>query len=521
MTDGDAMNSSALASTLPHANTKMGLKTKFKKSSSEPLLAHQATLPLRYTPHPNQIAQKRWPDHGWQYGGVIDPKDLRRHANDFGYRELRFKRISKEPEVAPEMTLDEIRTVLTKQYGSLSRAFQIMDFFKDGKLSAIEWREGIYHMLAASYGTDSAKYRMPVVNRQAFNKRMQELFALLDEDGDGLISFEELSRPYLEPEEPSRRFTERRHVEKASYQEERSLAQKSMLLTSRRHQGPPDADQPEDANMTSLRDFMKYILLSFSSVDAAFAAFDDKGNGQLSLAEFMDGAERIKYVGDAGNVFRLLDKNNTGTISKAELRALRELPPAPVDTSLIEQQWQTTTLKPSLVTTKKDLVEARRLRSPISGPPRHRNGLSLSSSQIVRPLGDDLTTASGFHTFSRGATGRLDALLHPNQLPGEDQEQFSQEHGPGFTEKGPEYFPYLGQTEHPRRGSKWKFGATVSRSERFGAYVPSRQGQEDRDNAGMSFLTHEGRRPTDGFKISNTGGISWARSPVRPGVTHR
>jgi len=80
-------------------------------------------------------------------------------------------------------------------------------------------------------------------------------------------------------------------------------------------------------------------------------------------------------------------------------------------------------------------------------------------------------------------------------MPGEDAEQFSAEHGPGYGEKGPETFPYIGMKEHPRRGNKWKFGATMNRVPRFGQTVPSRRAAHDHDLAGMSFLTHEGRRP--------------------------
>lgn len=516
--------SPSLAATLPHAQKRMHLHSKFKKSSSEPLMAHQAGLGQRNTPHPNEVAQTRWPTAGWKYGGVIDLQDARRHAYDFGYRQnARSKLVRKEVTAIPEMTLDELRNFLTNKFGSLWKAFDAMDFFGDGYLSAIEWQEGLYNNLANSFGEESHKFRMAIVPRKQFNARMQHLFALIDEDGDGLISFDELSRPFLEPEESPWNFSKRRQVEKVSHVEEKKVfLQKSMLTGLNRAQGPPEHHRDaDDASLSPLRDFAVYVFKSFKNLDKAFAAFDVEGNGQLNLAEFVHACRRMKYGGDAEQLFKMLDMKDTGTISKQDLSALRQLPFRAPPSTKFEQQTNRSLLSASLGTTKKDLTFARKLRSPINDPNAHECGQTLSSTDLVRPLGESMRTAAGFYTFPRLATGRHDSLLHPEQLPGNDAERFSAEHGPGYCAKGPEYFPYLGLTEHPRRGDKWKMGATVNRTERFGPLIPSTQGAADRDLAAMSFNTYEGRIPKDGFKVINTGGISWAKSPMRPGVTVR
>jgi Ca2+-binding EF-hand superfamily protein len=498
---GDSTTS--LGATLPHAKTRANLDSKLKQTFSEPLLLHQSGVPARHHPHPNEAAANRWPKPGWTTGGVIDPADLRRHANDFGYRQLRFKPISKEAKEAPEMTLEEVRTFLTKRYGSLSKAFSVMDFFTDGTISAVEWREGVYNALSSSYGTDLAKYRMAICPRRLFNERMQKLFVEMDEDANGLIDFAEFTRAYLAPEETSRAFTLRREIEKSAHAQEKKVAKDRKLTIAKIKELPEQRD-----DMSVLKDFAMHLLRSFKDVNEAFAALDLDGNGQLSLAEFKDGARRIKYRGNYAEVFKLLDHSNTGTINKTELRHLRMLP---------AEAKKAGTL---CTFTKKNVQSAIRIRSPIQNPPKHCAGLTLPSSDVVRPLGQNTHTAAGFHTFGRAPTGRLDDLAHPEEYPGTDPDKFCQEHGPGFVDKGPEYFPYIGAAEHPIRGNKWKFGGTWSNHiERFGPVIPSKQGNSDRELSAASYSTHEGWKPKDGFKINNTGGVSWSRTSGRTGIS--
>lgn len=501
-------------------------------------MAHQATLPMRETPHPNEISQKRWPEPGWQRGR-IDPRDARRHAYDFGYRQLRIKQPSGAPQPSgahtevPEMTLDEVSNYLTKRYGCLKKAFDSIAFFKDGQLSAIEWQEGVYNTLSGSFGNDHIHHgdkaaRMAIVPRRQFNEQMQRHFRLMDNDRDGLINFEELSRPYVEPQISSHNFTQRRGIEWSSHKEENKLALQRKMLTGTladRKLGPPDHHQElvDPTASNPLQDFAVYLLRKFKDVDAAFAAFDIGDHGQLNMTEFVDGAKRNKYAGNARELFSLLDEKDAGTICKKDLMKLRQLPAHPGKSLKITQSTFSTTL-PSfgMSMSRKDETMARRARSPIKDPGYHTGGnFSLASSDIRRPLGEKMRTSSSFYTIPRVATGRLDPLQHPNHIPGEDAEQFSSEHGPGFVEKGPEYFPEFATIDHPRRGDSFKIGASLNRVKRFSLDIPSKQAQADRDLSGMSFITYEGRRPADGYRVCGTGGIAWSKSPVRPGVTIR
>jgi len=523
-------SSDSIASALPYAQTRMQLTSLFKKSSSEPLMAHQAVLPMRLTPHPNKVVQTRWPAPGWQTNGATDPEDGRRHAYDFGYRQLRFKPLSKAPQDVPEMTLDEVRNYLTKQFGSLKKAFDTMDFFQDGKLSAIEWQEGIYNILASSFGQESHKFRMPIVPRKQMNDRLQHMFVLMDEDSDGIINFDEFSRPYLEPEESSHSFTRRRRLERASHTEEKKVALARTMLTASaasRSVGPPPhhEEKKEGGDPIPLRDFAVYMIKSFKDLTAAFNEFDVMAHGQLNLAEFVEGARRIQYRGDAEEIFRFLDTSETGIVTKADLRALRQLPNLGSQGVLTQSNFEKghALAMSMLGTSRKDASLSRKLRQNLRDPSPHECGLTLSSCDIQRPLGQNMRSASCYYTFPRSSTNRLDDMLHPNETAGEDAEQFSPEHGPGYLSKGQEYNPYLGKIDHPRRGDKWKMGATMNRTSRFGPLVPSTQAQADRDLAGWSTISHEGRIPSDSchYKISGTGGISWGKSPVRPGVTVR
>jgi Ca2+-binding EF-hand superfamily protein len=332
---------------------------------------------------------------------------------------------------------------------------------------------------------------------------MQKLFGEMDENGDGLITFAEFTRAFLEPEEASRQFTLRREMEKSAH-----LGEQKVMMQKKLHGTAPTA-MPEqgDDKADALKDFAMHLLKTFKDVNEAFAALDLDGNGQLSLAEFKDGARRIKYTGDVEEIFKMLDQSSTGCINKTELRNLRQMPAEAKSSGTL------------CTMTKKNIQSACRIRSPIQNPPVHRGGLTLAASDVVRPLGERMRTAQGFHTFARQPTGRLDDLCHPNEYPGTDNDDFGKEHGPGFVEKGPEYFPYMGAVEHPRRGNKWKSGGTWNTIERFGPMMSSKQGKADRDLAGSSYMTHDGWKPKDTWKVCNTGGVSWSRTSGRSGIS--
>lgn len=75
----------------------------------------------------------------------------------------------------------------------------------------------------------------------------------------------------------------------------------------------------------ALRELGAAILGSFADLDAAFAAFDVNGSGQLSAAEFQAGAEAVRFRGDSYAVFHELDAGRCGVIDRRAFAALARL----------------------------------------------------------------------------------------------------------------------------------------------------------------------------------------------------
>jgi len=137
-------------------------------------------------------------------------------------------------------------------------------------------------------------------------------------------------------------------------------------------------------------------MQKYRNVDEAFRAIDVNGSGELSMAEFVEGAKlRVRFTGDVKAIFQSLDMDRSGTIGVKEFRKLRGL-----------KANQEEVEKHQLKTTK-DIVAERRLRSPISNPQPHERGVTLLSSGH-QPLGEKTSTSAGFYTFHRSPTGRLD-----------------------------------------------------------------------------------------------------------------
>mmetsp|Transcript_37892 Transcript_37892/g.100970 ORF Transcript_37892/g.100970 Transcript_37892/m.100970 type:complete len:363 (-) Transcript_37892:138-1226(-) len=96
-------------------------------------------------------------------------------------------------------------------------------------------------------------------------------------------------------------------------------------------------------------------------------------------------------------------------------------------------------------------------------------------------------------------------LLHPEELPGFDPQNFSDGCGPGYLKRGPDHFSNVGDSSHPIRGASWRGGAAQSRSERFAPVIPSFQGRMDRELSAASFLNHAGHRPSEGVFCGPSG----------------
>lgn len=263
-----------------------------------------------------------------------------------------------------------------------------------------------------------------------------------------------------------------------------------------------------------LRSFAALLMQRYPSLEKGFQAIDINGNGLLSMAEFEQGAQHaLRWAGDTKSIFQELDKERNGTISIEEFKLLRGLPQ--VEKSELEVMAKTNCME-----TKRDLVEARKQRSPIEAPGTHARGTCLSLHEMPRPRGEKVTSSAGFWSFERSATGRLDHKLHPNEAPGQDQEMYSSSHGPGFCPKGPEYFPETACGKHPLRGDKWKIGSTTNRTERFGPLIPSAQGRQDRELSGAGFANYEGDRPGDTWSVNGSGAHSLSLRRARMGPTH-
>merc|ERR1719431_2099461 len=113
--------------------------------------------PFRQTPHPFEMTR---------FYKTTDPKDCRTGGTPwFGYSQQRWNQhwLPKHEETVtcPEPTLDEIRHMLTNKFGTLTVAFDYLDFVKNGKISALEWSQGLFNLF---YGTSKATHDRPSEN---------------------------------------------------------------------------------------------------------------------------------------------------------------------------------------------------------------------------------------------------------------------------------------------------------------------------------------------------------------------
>merc|ERR550514_233361 len=145
------------------------------------LFQHQS-IPMRQTPHP--FENHRWPRDPVMFNLPLEGGQQNRGYDDrrqfywFGGPEQRWRRHwlpqdENEDEV-PELTLEELKLFLTNRFGTLRIAFDHLDFIKNGKISAIEWQEGLFNLLYGSYSSSGKKgktkrYHLSNVPRWMFN----------------------------------------------------------------------------------------------------------------------------------------------------------------------------------------------------------------------------------------------------------------------------------------------------------------------------------------------------------------
>eukprot|EP00930_Biecheleria_cincta_P027620 TRINITY_DN19371_c0_g1_i1.p1 TRINITY_DN19371_c0_g1~~TRINITY_DN19371_c0_g1_i1.p1 ORF type:complete len:664 (+),score=115.42 TRINITY_DN19371_c0_g1_i1:268-1992(+) len=487
-------------------------------------LQHQI-LHCRGTPQPTVGSQLRWPHK--LAGGGPHPLDDRRHSNWFGYRELRWKRhfIPEVPdEEVAELGLQDVLQLFTRKYGNLPSAFSKLDFFQDGKLSLTEWQEGIFDLISSGTRKEFLRFKGLLHPRGSFDARTRKLFMIVDKDKDGLISLDELSNTKDLPVETPYEFTLRRTQEKfASTTADTDAAARGSPMAQRiadkkklESEGNMSMTMhPQDRSTTTyfadqvfgeMRTFAALLISRFPNLDKAYRAFNGSTMGKVDMASFVTTAQDLGFVGNTRAIFKELDTDADGYISKKEFKALRGL--EAVDYC-----------KPEADQSKWERVAARKQRSPIRAPGKFERGLCLASSHIQRPEGTFTSTSAGFYSFPRLPTGRLDPLLHPEELPGFDAENFTKEHGPGYCQKGPDYFPEVMSNSHPLRGNKFKTGSCVNRTERFGPYIPSYEGRKDLEHSAASFATYENQKPRDQWKVDGTGAHSFASKRERVGYT--
>lgn len=505
------------------------------------LMQHQL-LPARATPHPAEGAQRRWPENSCASGGLVETGDDRRHAHWFGYREARWKRHwalpqKKEGMQLPSLTIEDIHHFLVEQFGSLQAGFAHLDFFQNGRLSFLELFEGLRSLIRNA--PKASKFRsLAEVPVELLTSRLRAIFRSLDIDGDGLIDYDEFAMPFVAPTEPSKALTSRLQHEKQAAMSDLQLQSLSIRRGSTTAPGASDATRPRDEGRAweaaaapedavdprhSLRgqtstaatpgppgqpilvDFAALLLSKFRNIEEAFRAIDLDGQGRITMSEFSLGAKMLRFTGNPSVVFKCLDEDHRGSIGIKNLILLQKM------YDLEEGQRQLPVAR-----SRRESVDARRLRSPIPDKAPHTRGRLISDGDH-RPLGEHVASSAGFYSFAREANRRLDPSAHPDEHPASNSACFSPGLGPGYLGKGPEHFG-ISHTADPVRGNKFKAGATVSKAEKLGPVIPSHSGRLDVERG--LWANYQGDRPRDGWHACSSGSTSMKAKDSRLGFTY-
>jgi len=80
-----------------------------------------------------------------------------------------------------------------------------------------------------------------------------------------------------------------------------------------------------DDELQLLLKFARDLMDKYPNTDKAFQAFDINANGTLSASEFVQYAQYMRFTGDVSAVFKALDVDGLGDISKEEFRILQRL----------------------------------------------------------------------------------------------------------------------------------------------------------------------------------------------------
>ena len=228
-----------------------------------------------------------------------------------------------------EISEDELRShLLTAGYAeeAIVELHEMLDANpRDGIISQSELREGFvrYPPLLEAPGLGETLRRRPAAydlyseeEIEKIHEKADAIFAVLDRNGDGEISEDEL----------------RSHLLTAGYAEEAVVELYEMLDTNPRDGAVSQSELREgfvryppllEAPGLGELDESEWAAV-YDEADATFAALDLDGNGSLSLAELQEhfaGVEGPSYSSVAvGRIFAKLDADSDGEISLAEFR---------------------------------------------------------------------------------------------------------------------------------------------------------------------------------------------------------
>ncbi|CAE7609539.1 STX6 [Symbiodinium sp. CCMP2456] len=457
------------------------------------------------------------------------------------------------------LSLDDCVLLLTKKHGTLKAAFDKLDFFQDGRLSCLEWQEGLRQLL--STGSKESRRFDPLRDpRRTCDSVLLRLFKAMDKDKDGFISLDDLANakggPFVYARELRHKDTEEKLPvsPKGSKGSPRFFQELSYNSSSMNFTLLPSVSRKKDGKehfaghiYSEMRAFAALLIKKFDTLDKAvlrpsgdeittfgaeaYKHFDGNRNNQLGMTEFE------------------LDRNNNGNISIQEFKVLRALNATeeklknvntdagqlgPGENVLDLCKDEAVTSKTRREQVDESVARAqlckmasqwlwavieRKQRSPIQAPRRHQRSVCLASTHVQFPEAEHVSSSAGFYSFPRACTGRADLQLHPDEIPGFDSENFTKERGPGYCKRGPESFTEVMPDAHPLRGNKFKVGSTVPRAERFGPAIPSVEGRKDMEHSAATFATYEGRMPRMSWKVDGTGAQIFLSKKERVGLT--
>ncbi|CAE7183898.1 STX6 [Symbiodinium microadriaticum] len=296
--------------------------------------------------------------------------------------------------------------LLTKKHGTLKAAFDKLDFFQDGRLSCLEWQEGLRQLL--STGSKESRRFDPLKDpRRTCDSVLLRLFKAMDKDKDGFISFDDLANAKGGPFVYARELRKKDTEEKLPVRSENCIAKGferiTQILSGALIQLQLNEFHAAAVGVTQERwkgAFAALLIKKFDTLDKA--VLPPSGD---EITTFGAEAKALHFTGNARSVFKELDRNNNGNISIQEFKVLRALNATEereqVDESVaraelckMASQWSGQPL-PALV--RHQVIE-RKQRSPIQD--KRKKHMRKSLEELEK------------------CTEQSAPRLHPDEIPG-------------------------------------------------------------------------------------------------------